>query len=81
MKGSYVLSVMRPGESGTIAAIERDEAGSKRLADFGFVAGTAITMVRSGAPCIVRVGRSRVAVGAGFQDLIGVVPNPLAADR
>lgn len=72
MKDYSLLSTLRVGESATVTSVAGSSLGSKRLADIGFFQGAEVTMLRTGKPCIVKVGRSRVAIGGGFQGMIGV---------
>jgi Fe2+ transport system protein FeoA len=67
-----LLSALRDGECATVTSVAGSSLGSKRLADIGFFQGAEVTMLRTGKPCIVKVGRSRVAVGGGYQGMIGV---------
>ena len=66
------LSALKAGQSATVQSVVAT-AGSKQLADMGFFAGAKVMMIRPGAPCIVRVGRSRVAIGESYQNMIGVI--------
>ena len=45
---------------------------AKRLADMGFVRGALVEMIRTGKPCLVRIGSTCVGLGADHQRSIGV---------
>ena len=69
------LPTLKTGEHGTIASINGDEGRAKRLADMGFVRGARVTMVRPGAPCIVRIDGRCVGLGGGHQQSILLGPD------
>lgn len=68
----FLLPNLRSGDSGTVLAVRDGGAGSKRLADMGFVRGAQVQMVRPGTPCIVRVDGQCVGLGSAHQDKITV---------
>jgi Fe2+ transport system protein FeoA len=70
-----LLPTMRSGDSGTVIAVNEVGPGAKRLADMGFVRGARIEMVRSGAPCLVRIDGLCVGLGTGHQRKILVGPH------
>lgn len=75
MSNLSALSGLRTGECATVTSVAGSSQGSKRLADIGFFQGAEVTMLRTGKTCIVRVGRTRVAVGRGYQGMIRVSLN------
>ena len=58
---------LKAGDFGLIASINGARFSAKRLADLGFVRGAKVTMVRPGAPCIVRIDGRCVGLGAAHQ--------------
>lgn len=65
------LPALEIGDVGTVAVVRaRDGGGAKRLADFGFVRGARVEMVRPGRPCIVRVDSACIGLGSGYQGRI-----------
>lgn len=58
---------LRAGDCGIVEGLEGPQVSSKRLADLGFIPGVEITMVRPGAPCIVRIGGRCVGLGRDHQ--------------
>lgn len=66
------LPVLKPGQAGRVAEVKALNGAAKRLADLGFVKGALLEMIRPGKPCIVRIGGSRVGLGAGHQDCISL---------
>lgn len=69
-QGKRSLRQLRAGDSAFVSSINNQRAGAKRLADLGFVDGAAITMVRCGKPCIVRIDDRLVGLGLGHQEVI-----------
>lgn len=75
MKGMAVhdcLSGLKSGEAAAIVSIATSQASAKRLADMGFVRGALVEMIRTGKPCLVRIGSTCVGLGADYQRSIGV---------
>ena len=66
------LPGLKSGQVGTVAEVKALNGVAKRLADLGFVKGAALEMIRPGKPCIVRIGGSRVGLGAGHQECISL---------
>jgi Fe2+ transport system protein FeoA len=66
------LSSLRTGEAAAIVSIAASQASAKRLADMGFVRGALVEMIRTGKPCLVRIGSTCVGLGADHQRSIGV---------
>ena len=64
------LSVLRAGDVGTIAEIDASQDMAKRLADIGFVRDARVEMLRSGTPCLVRIGPPCVGLGRANQRCI-----------
>jgi len=58
------------GDRCLVSLIAASSAGSKRLADMGFVRGAELTMIRPGSPCIVRIDGRCVGLGAAHQENI-----------
>ncbi len=76
MKGTAVhdrLSGMKTGETAAIISIAASQASAKRLADMGFVRGALVEMIRTGRPCLVRIGATCVGLGADHQRSILVL--------
>jgi Fe2+ transport system protein FeoA len=67
------LSDLEEGCSAVIERIAAEEATAKRLADMGFVRGAAVTKLRSGKPCLVRIGATCVGLGIPLQKAILLV--------
>ena len=66
------LSALNAGEAAAIVSIAASQASAKRLADMGFVRGALVEMIRTGKPCLVRIGSTCVGLGAEHQRSIGV---------
>ena len=66
------VSSLRTGEAAAIVSIAASQASAKRLADMGFVRGATVEMIRTGRPCLVRIGSTCVGLGADHQRSIGV---------
>jgi Fe2+ transport system protein FeoA len=66
------LSSLRTGEAAAIVSIAASQASAKRLADMGCVRGALVEMIRTGRPCLVRIGATCVGLGADHQRSIGV---------
>lgn len=66
------LSSLKSGEAAAIVSIAASQASAKRLADMGFVRGATVEMIRTGRPCLVRIGSTCVGLGADHQRSIGV---------
>jgi Fe2+ transport system protein FeoA len=64
------LNRLTRGQSATIAAVHAQDDCAKRLADLGFIHGASVEMLRPGNPCIIRIERSRIGLGAGHQSAI-----------
>jgi len=69
-----IMPNLRAGELGLIAGINGARLSAKRLADLGFVRGARITMIRPGAPCIVRIEGRCVGLGTAHQECIELAP-------
>ena len=59
---------MRAGDVGMVTDLRDSSSSARRLAEFGLVRGATVEMIRSGAPCIVRIEHTRLSVGAPLQD-------------
>ena len=68
------LPSLKAGDLATVAAISSTLATAKRLADLGFVPGAEVTMVRPGAPCIVRIDGRCFGLGVAHQESIQLYP-------
>ena len=66
------LSNLKMGEAAAIVSIAASQASAKRLADMGFVRGALVEMIRTGKPCLVRIGSTCFGLGADHQRSIGV---------
>jgi Fe2+ transport system protein FeoA len=64
------LSQLPDGCTGVVERIAAEEATAKRLADMGFVRGASVTKLRSGKPCLVRIGTTCVGLGVSLQKSI-----------
>jgi len=60
------MSVLQSGEVASVCSVSGGDA-ARRLADIGFVPGAKVEMLRRGDPCIVRLHRSRLSLGAVLQ--------------
>lgn len=67
------LSGLKTGETAAIVSIAASQASAKRLADMGFVRGATVEMIRTGRPCLVRIGATCVGLGADHQRSILVL--------
>ena len=66
------LSSLKTGEAAAIVSVAASQVAAKRLADMGFVRGATVEMIRTGRPCLVRIGSTCVGLGADHQRSIGV---------
>jgi len=66
------LSSLKSGEAAAIVSIAASQTSAKRLADMGFVRGALVEMIRTGKPCLVRIGPTCVGLGVDHQRSIGV---------
>ncbi len=64
------LSALSMGENATVVEITAGEAAAKRLADLGFVRGGHVEMLRTGRPCLVRIGTACIGLGRELQEVI-----------
>lgn len=67
------LGVVRAGEKAIVAGVSGSQSQAKHLADMGFVTGVRLEMVRTGAPCIVRLNGTCVGLGGAHQRAILVL--------
>ena len=58
------------GKHGAVVGVSATNSSAKRLADMGFVSGARIEMIRTGNPCLVRIGGTCVGLGSANQDCI-----------
>lgn len=72
MNGVVKLHGLGRGDRGTICEIGASGISAKRLADLGFVRGARVEMIRTGAPCLVRLEGTLIGLGAGHQEQIEV---------
>lgn len=77
-RGPFSLRSMRAGEIGMVSGVCDKGPSARRLAEFGLVRGATVQMIRSGAPCILRIEHTRLSVGASLQD--GVLLAPVSLD-
>ena len=68
------LRSMRAGDAGLVTAFHNADGSARRLAEFGLICGATVEMIRAGAPCIVRIGHTRLSVGASLQDRVLLSP-------
>ena len=78
-RGKVPLTVLKKGESGTVASINagygRGKGFKKRLMDMGLTPGTRVTVVKSApfhGPFEILVRGSRLALGRGMAERIFV---------
>jgi len=64
------LRELSPGHEDTIVEVSGTSQAAKRLADFGFVRGALVEMIRTGNPCLVRIEGTCVALGSEYQGYI-----------
>ncbi len=64
------LATLSRGENATVIEITAGEATAKRLADLGFVRGGHVEMIRTGRPCLVRIGTACIGLGLEIQQVI-----------
>jgi ferrous iron transport protein A len=60
--GSIPISALRPGEIAEIHEIVGPIEHIRRLEELGLRSGSVLEMVRSGSPCIIRVGGSKLCI-------------------
>jgi len=70
--GAESLEFLKRGQTATVAYIAAAESTAKRLADIGFVRGAAVTVLRPGRPCLVRIGPTCVGLGLALQRCVVV---------
>ena len=68
------LRSMRVGDVALVAAFRDADGAARRLAEFGLIRGAMVEMIRAGAPCIVRIGDTRLSVGAPLQNRVLLSP-------
>jgi ferrous iron transport protein A len=56
------LSALRPGEVAEVCQIVGQADQVRRLQELGLCDGARLEMIRSGSPCIVRLGTSRLCL-------------------
>jgi Fe2+ transport system protein FeoA len=56
------LDLLRPGESGDIIEVSGAPAWVSRMAELGLRAGSRVRLLRSGRPCLLEVGGSRLSL-------------------
>ncbi len=56
------LDILTTGEWAEIAEIQGGPDWVKRMAELGVHAGCRLQMIRSGCPCLVRVGETRLCL-------------------
>jgi ferrous iron transport protein A len=60
--GSIPIYALRPGEIAEIHEIVGPTEHVRRLEELGLRSGSVLEMVRSGSPCIIRVGGSKLCI-------------------
>ncbi len=73
------LNTLARGQSAKIATVHAHEDSAKRLADMGFIHGASVQMLRPGNPCIIRIERSRIGLGADHQSTIELMVAAVAS--
>ena len=68
------LQTMLTGDAGHVTGLTVKNGAARRLAEFGFVRGAHVEMIRPGAPCIVRLDQTRVSLGAALQEGVFLTP-------
>ena len=71
---SVTLRSMRAGEVGLVTGLNNTGASARRLAELGVTRGRTVEMIRSGAPCIVRIDHTRLSMGASLQESVLLSP-------
>lgn len=56
------LHLLNPGDSGRIALLHGDPGEVLRLQELGLCQGATVGMVRSGSPCILRLGEQTLCL-------------------
>ncbi len=56
------LECLRPGERAEVADVCGEPAWVARLAELGVRVGCLLEVLRSGSPCLIRVGGSRLSL-------------------
>jgi ferrous iron transport protein A len=59
---SIPLAVLRPGQVAEILQIVGPAEHVRRLEELGLRTGSQLEMVRSGSPCIIRIGGSKLCI-------------------
>jgi ferrous iron transport protein A len=70
------LEMLRPGEWGEIADVAGEPTWVGRLAELGLRAGSRVQLVRSGSPCLVQVGCSRLSLR--IEETLQILVRPAA---
>jgi ferrous iron transport protein A len=74
MHGLMPLSALRPGQLAEVRQIVGSPEHVRRLEELGVRAGERLEMVRSGSPCIVRIGASTLCLRNG--EILAVMVAP-----
>ena len=68
------LSHLVTGQKAEIGQLLGRSDNVRRLTEMGFSSGTALEMIRSGSPCIIRLGGQRICIRAN--ELMSVLVHP-----
>jgi ferrous iron transport protein A len=68
------LNRLRTGETALVAEVLGRADQVQRIKELGLCDGTQISMVRSGSPCIIRIGGQTLCIRAN--DLLNVLVEP-----
>lgn len=73
------LELLEAGELADVADVSGDAGWIARMAELGIRAGSRLHVLRSGSPCLLLVGGSRLSLRADQAMKILVRPVPVAA--
>lgn len=75
---SIPLDMVHPGVWADVVDVYGDSAWIVRMAELGIRHGSRLRMIKSGQPCIVQVGATRLSVRGDDVGQILVLPTELA---
>jgi ferrous iron transport protein A len=73
------LEFLPPGETADVAEVSGDPGWVKRMAELGLSIGSRLRVVRSGSPCLLQVGNTRLSLRGDWAMQILVRPITAAA--
>lgn len=68
------LEILQPGENAEVADLSGDPGWVSRMAELGLQVGSRLQMLRSGSPCLLRVGNTRLSLRGDWAMRILVRP-------